>query len=65
MISRSVSDHGNKVGIAVSMQKGSISMGMGRIDISVSGKGTEEGFRQRLGTAWYQEFCIKILTSCL
>ena len=47
--SKSASDHGNSTRIAVSMPQGTTSKGMGRTEISVSGKATAEEFRGTFG----------------
>jgi len=48
MTSRSVSDHGNRAGIAVSVPSGLLRRGCGQIEISVSGKATAEEFAELL-----------------
>jgi hypothetical protein len=63
MTFRSASNHGNCTRIVASMPKGTTSKGIGRIEISVSGKATADEFRELLGSNSYIHLRMYINTS--
>jgi hypothetical protein len=61
MNSRSASDNGNPAGIAVSIPRGLLQRGWGRIEISISGKAMAEEFRELLCST----SCCRFITNAV